>query len=137
MNLTDEKWRIWSEVVKFIDESTEDLFCTSDELHKIIFESKEVVNIENLIDELNKKEFYLRIENDEKGFYLSIIDRKIYPRVWADNFKTSKEEMITESTEHLIQRSVSGSEKDWIVRFDGDLQECIEECFKWIKNYTS
>lgn len=136
MKLTEEKWRIWSEIAKLIDEDTGELLCTSDDLHKIIFEQKKIINLENLINELNKKEFYLRIENDEEGYYLSVIDRKVYPRVWVDNFKNDKDKIITESTEHLIQRSISGSDKDWIVRFNGkQLQECIEECFKWIKNY--
>lgn len=59
-------------------------------------------------------------------------------RIWSDEFKDDSNTIISESKENLIERSVSGSEKDWIIRFsDKELTECIKQCFDWLKNKTN
>lgn len=86
----------------------------------------------DILKELNRKEIYFRIENDDNSFYfLSIIDRKIYPRVWADTFNDGAK-VIIESEESLLQRTISGG-KDWIDRFGF---ETPNELFKKLSEYA-
>lgn len=79
-----------------------------------------------ILTEMHNKETYFRLENDETGFYLSIIDRSKYPRIWADNLQSGSVAIIAESADNLINRTIS-SEQDWAARFHG---ETIQECFK-------
>jgi len=133
MEIKDEQWRIWTEISKGIDEITGELNIDSDDMHKIIFQHYKEMNLDNLVLELNKKELFFRIENDEELIYLSIIDRTIYPRVWTDSFKDHSATIITESATNLLERSVSGSEIDWLVRFNGEtIQDCVNQCSEWI-----
>ena len=133
MELNNERWRIWTEISKGIDEITGELMINSDDLHKIVFSKSEHFTLNYLISELNKKELFFRIENDEELIYLSIIDRTIYPRVWTDSFKDNSATIITESDTNLLERSVSGSEIDWLVRFNGKtMQDCINQCVQYI-----
>ena len=86
----------------------------------------------DVLGQLRRKDYFFRLENDETGYYLSIIDRKIYPRLWADNFQDNQECIICESADNMINRTVL-AEKDWLVRFFGDtIDECISELHSWI-----
>ncbi len=86
----------------------------------------------SVMNELHRRDLHYRLEDDENGYYLSIINRKKYPRVWADNFKDTTHEIIIESTDHLIERNTIG-ERDWSQRFTGEtLKECFEDCEKWL-----
>lgn len=71
--------------------------------------------VKDALKELQRIEFFFRIENDEAGYYLSIIDRKKYPRVWADNYNDGAT-VIFESEESLLQRTTIGG-KDWTARY--------------------
>lgn len=80
----------------------------------------------NFFNKCKKEEVYFRFENDEDGYYLCIINRQIFPRVWADNLNDSAT-IIAESEESLINRTVLG-EIDWKHRFSGtSLQDCINQ----------
>lgn len=70
-----------------------------------------------LFNLLKGKDF--RLENDDDGFYLSIVDRSKYPRVWIDNAIDNPQKMIAESVEHIEQRTNPFLEKDWSVRYFG------------------
>ena len=59
--------------------------------------------MKDIFNWLHQKEVFFRFENNEDGFYLSIIDRKTYPRVWADNFQDNKIEVIAESADNIAQ----------------------------------
>jgi hypothetical protein len=84
-----------------------------------------------LLNSLHELEMFFRLENDEEGFYLSIIDRSKYPRVWSDNFQDGTVEIIAETTDHMINRTIS-SEKDWKVRLYGKtIDELMTEYNKW------
>jgi hypothetical protein len=90
------------------------------------------MTIEELFDILSKKEMYLRLENDEENYYLSIIDRSRYPRVWADNFQRQQSFIEAETTEHLLERTVL-AECDWMASFEGQtIDECVTECENWL-----
>jgi len=89
------------------------------------------MKINQLFAALAAKEMYMRLENDEEGYYLSVIDRARYPRVWADNFQ-SQQSFIAETTGHLIERTVL-AENDWLVRCTGKtIDEVVEECENWL-----
>lgn len=89
--------------------------------------------IQDQISRLRKKEIFFRLEDDEEGFHLSIINRQVYPRVWADNFADGKIEVIAESAENILNRTVAISEKDWNERFFGEtLEEVFSELDKWM-----
>lgn len=80
----------------------------------------------NFFNKCKKEEVYFRFENDEDGYYLCIINRQVFPRVWADNLNDSAT-IISESEESLINRTVLG-EIDWKHRFSGtSLQDCINQ----------
>lgn len=86
------------------------------------------MTIEEIFTFLNDREIFFRFENDEDGYYLSIIDRKQYPRVWADKMREGKVEMLAETTDSLISRTTIG-DKDWTHRFD---DQTIEGLVKFI-----
>lgn len=91
------------------------------------------ISLSFLLSTLHSKEIFFRLENDEEGFYLSIIDRGKYPRIWADNDKSGHMEIITESVDNLIAKTVVG-EKDWTARLFGTTIEELMEAFdKWHK----
>lgn len=90
-------------------------------------------SIQDVFSSLQKADIFFRLENDEEGFYLSIINRQIYPRVWADHFADGKIEVIAETSEHLLNRTVAVSEKDWSERFSGEsIDEVIQELIEWM-----
>jgi hypothetical protein len=85
-----------------------------------------------LIGLLHGKDLHFRLEDDENGFYLSIIDRSKYPRVWADNFQSQQSFIVAETVENIINKTVL-AENDWLVRCEGEtLDECVEECYNWL-----
>jgi hypothetical protein len=89
------------------------------------------MTINELFASLADKEMYMRLENDEEGYYLSVIDRSHYPRVWADNFQV-QQSFIAETTDHLIERTVL-AENDWLVRCTGKtIDEVVDECENWL-----
>ncbi len=91
--------------------------------------------LELTLDLFHKREVFFRFENCEDGFYLSIIDRRQFPRIWQDNARDGKVEIIAETTEHMINRIIP-SEKDWEQRFFGEtIEECMEEFNKWDKTH--
>lgn len=53
-----------------------------------------------ILETLHEKELHFRLEDDEEGYYLSIIDRKKYPRVRVDN--------MAEGVEMIIRNCLSG-----------------------------
>lgn len=86
-----------------------------------------------LFEVLHKKEIFFRFENDEEGFYLSIIDRQHYPRIWADNFQDAPKGIIAESVENVINRTVL-AEKDWELRLFGKtIEDLLLELQSFIK----
>jgi len=89
--------------------------------------------LDTLFELLNKREVFFRFENDEDGYHLSIIDRQIYPRIWADNSRDSKESIIAETPDNILEKAMIGG-KDWTVRLFGKtIQDCIDEFNKWDK----
>lgn len=84
--------------------------------------------LEDILKVLHDREIFFRFENDEEGYYLSIIDRQQYPRIWADNDKNCKTKIIAETIEHVIDKTVL-AEKDWEERFFGKtIRELIIDC---------
>lgn len=83
------------------------------------------------LEALHKIDCHFRLEDDEEGFILSIIDRKEYPRVWADNYQDGMIKVIAETTENIINKTILAG-KDWVERFHGiTLNECIELATQW------
>lgn len=90
----------------------------------------------NILEVLREKEIYFRLESDEDGFYLSIIDRKVYPRIWADKFQDGKIEIIAESVDNIINKTIL-AEKDWSERFTGEtINDCIQQVIEWYNTQT-
>ena len=90
-----------------------------------------------LFNELHQCEMYFRFENNDDGYILSIIDRKIYPRVWADNFQDQQITVITETPENIINKTVLAG-KDWTERFYGEsIIECISQAIDWYNNLNN
>lgn len=88
----------------------------------------------DVLERLHKAEIFFRMEDDEEGYYISIINRQIYPRVWVDNFANEDVEVICESAENILNRTVAISEKDWSERFFG---ETIDEVVKKVNDWMS
>ena len=83
-------------------------------------------------DEIHKMGYHFRFEDDEEGFYLSIINREEYPRIWVDNFAAGKNDIISETPDHVLERSVL-AEKDWSERFFGEtIDDCLYKLNKWM-----
>jgi hypothetical protein len=88
------------------------------------------MGLELTLSLFHQRDVFFRFENDEEGFYLSIIDRKKYPRVWVDNDKEGAE-IIAETVDNIINRAIP-AEKDWEERFFGEtINECLAEYNKW------
>jgi len=86
----------------------------------------------DVLSRLHNGEYHFRFEDDESGFYLSIIDRKVYPRVWADNFQDGKIEIIAETSDNILNRTVL-AEKDWSERWFGEsVDECLYQAYEWM-----
>jgi hypothetical protein len=89
------------------------------------------MDIIELFKKLHYHETCFRFENDDDGYWLTIIDRSKYPRLWVDNFHDRQEAVIAESIDNLIEKTML-TEKDWQVRFFGEtIEECIAEYEKW------
>lgn len=84
----------------------------------------------DILSNLHKNGTFFRVEDDEDGYYISIINRQIYPRVWADIFANGDTKVIAETAENILNRTVAISEKDWSERFFG---ETIEEALNKVK----
>lgn len=81
---------------------------------------------------LHAKDLHFRLEDDENGFYLSIIDRSKYPRVWVDNFQSKQSFIVAETVDHVIEKTIL-ADNDWLVRCTGDtLDEVADECYDWL-----
>lgn len=92
--------------------------------------------LQELLEVMNKSETFFRLENDENGFYLSIIDRQKYPRIWADNLNDSSE-IIAESAENLLNRYTTGG-RDWSERFFGEnIGDLLPKLAKYTINQSS
>lgn len=88
-----------------------------------LFRNKEIDKdiIFLMIQLLTERHEFYRLENDDNGFYLSIIDRSqrdIYPRVWADNSRDGSV-VIAQSKEAFLNDNFLSS-KDWSARFFGE-----------------
>lgn len=92
-------------------------------------EDERELSLQDFFEYFNQEEIFFRFENDETGFYLSIISRKVYPRIWADNAHLRT--VICESTENIINRTVLG-EIDWKERYSG---ETIKELLADLKQH--
>jgi hypothetical protein len=81
---------------------------------------------------LHSKDLHFRLEDDENGFYISIIDRSKYPRVWIDNFQKRQTVVVAETVDHVINKTIL-ADNDWLARFEGEtLDECLLECRNWL-----
>ena len=88
----------------------------------------------DVLSRLHKAEYYFRLEDDEEGYYLSIINRQVYPRIWADNFQGNEEKIIAETTDNLLNRTVL-AEKDWSERWFGEsIDECLYRAYEWMSD---
>ena len=86
----------------------------------------------DVLSRLHKAEYHFRLEDDEEGYYLSIINRQIYPRIWADNFQVNEYKIIAETTDHLLNRTIL-AEKDWSERWVGEsVDECLYQAYEWM-----
>jgi len=86
----------------------------------------------DVLSRLHNASCHFRLEDDEEGFYLSIIDRKVYPRIWADNFQGNEEKIIAETTDSLLNRTVL-AERDWSERWFGEsVDECLYQAYEWM-----
>jgi len=76
-----------------------------------------------------------RIENETTSdeVYLTIVDRKLFPRLWIDN-DLDGAKTIAESVDHLLLKNNPLLEKDWTVRFIGD---SIEDCINQYNTYLN
>jgi len=95
------------------------------------------VPLGDVLSRLHKAEWWFRLEDDENGFYLSIINRGIYPRIWADSHANGDIKVICESAENILNRTIAISEKDWSERWSGEtIDECLYQAYEWmsIKN---
>jgi hypothetical protein len=96
--------------------------------------SGEIIPLDKLLAALHTNEIFHRLENDEEGFYLSIINRQVFPRVWADTQNDGQFEVLAESTEHLLERTVLHS-KDWQARFSSEtIEGLIPQVIEWTKS---
>jgi len=92
-----------------------------------------ITDLISILNILHQKDIHFRLENDEEGFYLSIIDREIYPRIWADNYHDNRNKIFAETTENLLNRTVLAG-KDWSVRFYGDsVDKVFFKCYEFLK----
>lgn len=92
----------------------------------------------DVLSRLHKAEYHFRLEDDEEGYYLSIINRQIYPRIWADNFQGNEDKIMAETTDNLLNRTIP-AEKDWYERWFGEsVDECLYQAYEWMsaKNIT-
>ena len=86
----------------------------------------------DVLSRLHNAEWHFRLEDDEEGFYLSIINRQVYPRIWSDNFQDNEDKIICESPESLLERTVM-SGKDWSERWFGEsIDECLYKAYEWM-----
>ena len=86
----------------------------------------------DVLSRLHKADYHFRLEDDEEGFYLSIIDRQVYPRIWADNFQDNGDKIICETPDNLLQRTVI-ADKDWNERWFGEsIDECLYKAYEWM-----
>jgi hypothetical protein len=86
----------------------------------------------DVLSRLHNAEYFFRLEGDDNGFYLSIITRKVYPRVWADNFQDGLVEIIAETSDNILNRTVL-AEKDWQERWFGEsIDECLYQAYEWM-----
>jgi hypothetical protein len=89
------------------------------------------MTLTELFERLHYHEVCFRFENDDDGYYLTIIDRSKYPRLWVDNFNDRQEAVIAESIDNLINKTIL-TEVDWQVRLFGEtIEGCIAEFQKW------
>jgi hypothetical protein len=89
------------------------------------------MKLDELFTHLHYHETCFRFENDDDGYWLTIIDRSKYPRLWVDNFHDRQEAVIAESIDNLINKTIL-TEIDWQIRFFGEtIEECINEYEKW------
>lgn len=90
--------------------------------------------MEKLFEKLHEKEIFFRFENDEFGFYISIIDRMSYPRVWVDNDNSRLcGKILTESTESNVKKSTMPG-VDWEERFHS---ETIDGLIEQVEGYLT
>lgn len=86
----------------------------------------------DVLSRLHNAEYFFRLEDDDNGFYLSIITRKVYPRVWADNFQDGLVKIIAETSDNILNRTVL-AEKDWQERWFGEsIDECLFQAYEWM-----
>lgn len=90
------------------------------------------MTLPELLRLLHDKDLHFRLEDDENGFYISIIDRSKYPRVWVDNFQSQQSVIVAETVDNIINKTIL-ADKDWYTRFEGEtLDECLLECQNWL-----
>lgn len=83
-----------------------------------------------IINDLNNREIFFRIENNDDGFWITHIDRSMFPRIWMDNAVDGRVTIIVESDEHMLQRNSPLPEKDWKQRvFNADFYTALNEFY--------
>lgn len=91
------------------------------------------MQLTELLIRLNKIDCFFRIENDEEGYYFSIIDRGEYPRIWADNFQGGKVGIIAETPDNILNKTIL-SGMDWKQRWHGEnIEQIIPQVVEWIE----
>ncbi len=91
------------------------------------------LRLSNILKQLRIMYVFYRLENDEEGFYFSIIDRQVYPRLWQDKRMEDGVTMIAETEEHLL-KSLSYTDKDWSDRM---FAETMEDLLPLIQIYIT
>ncbi len=86
----------------------------------------------DVLPRLHKAGYHFRLEDDEEGYYLSIINRQLYPRIWVDNFQDNAGTIIAETPDNLLNRTILFS-KDWSERWFGrSINECLYQAYEWM-----
>jgi hypothetical protein len=87
----------------------------------------------SVLAELLKEDF--RLESGDDQLHLSIIDRKVYPRIWQDVAKDNEPVIIAESVDNILHKASPLAEKDWIIRFEADtIDELLLQYQQWKQN---
>ncbi len=98
------------------------------------------MSIPEILDHLDTHEIDYRLESNHCcGYIFYFLDGSVYPRRYYDTALEGKpDEVLVESVDHMIQRSVSMElTKDWRHRIGAEtLAQLFEEVEKYIKANT-
>ena len=95
--------------------------------------------LSSVLQRLHNAGYSWRFENEvddsNAGFYLSIIDRTVYPRLWKDNDLDGSFNILVQSDQVLLEKAMSGSEKDWSERWSSNsIDGCLFLAYEWMSN---